>query len=131
MPTRNVHLTEHFDGFVKTGIASGRFSSASEGLRLLEQREREDRAKIEWLRAAAKEGFDDIALGHYVEMRSGKESDEVIDQLSEEACAEFVAGQKRCLKAGPVAVKSVSLLQRSAISAPIQNGPDRLSDRKP
>jgi Arc/MetJ-type ribon-helix-helix transcriptional regulator len=26
-----------------------------EGLRLLEQREREDQAKIEWLRAAAKE----------------------------------------------------------------------------
>jgi antitoxin ParD1/3/4 len=34
-----------------------------EGLRLLEQREREDQAKIEWLRTAAKEGFDDIERG--------------------------------------------------------------------
>jgi len=51
MPTRNVNLTEHFDRFIEAGIASGRFSSPSEvvrdGLLLLEQREREDQAKIE------------------------------------------------------------------------------------
>ena len=54
MPTRNVNLTEHFDRFIETGITSGRFSNASEvvreGLRLLEQHEQEDRAKVEWLR---------------------------------------------------------------------------------
>jgi putative addiction module CopG family antidote len=54
------HLTEHFDRFIETGITSGRFSNASEvvreGLRLLEQREQEDKPKIEWLRGA-KEGF--------------------------------------------------------------------------
>ena len=59
MPTRNVNLTEHFDRFVEAGITSGRFSNASEvvreGLRLLEQREQEDKAKLEWLRATAKE----------------------------------------------------------------------------
>lgn len=99
MPTRNVNLTEHFDRFIETGIASGRFSSASEvvreALRLLEQREREDRAKIDWLRAAAKEGFDDLARGGYVAMRSGKEIDAVIDRLGEEASAEFAARPKR------------------------------------
>jgi len=51
MPTRNVNLTEHFDRFIEAGVESGRFSNASEvvreGLRLLEQREKEDRAKIE------------------------------------------------------------------------------------
>jgi len=46
MPTRNVNLTDHLDGFIERGITSGRFSDASEmvreGLRLLEQREQED-----------------------------------------------------------------------------------------
>lgn len=41
MPTRNVHLTDHFDKFITAGIESGRFSNASEvvreGLRLLEE----------------------------------------------------------------------------------------------
>ena len=58
MPTRNVNLTDHFDRFIEDGIASGRFSNASEivreGLRLLEQREQEDQAKLKWLRAAVK-----------------------------------------------------------------------------
>ena len=58
MPTRNVNLTDHLDRLIETGISSGRFSNASEvvreGLRLLEQREHEDQAKLEWLRAAAK-----------------------------------------------------------------------------
>jgi len=31
MPTRNVNLTEHFDRFIESGIASGRFGNASEG----------------------------------------------------------------------------------------------------
>ena len=64
MPTRNVNLTDHFDKLIETGVASGRYSNASEmvreGLRLLEQREEEDRAKLEWLRSAVQEGVDDI-----------------------------------------------------------------------
>jgi antitoxin ParD1/3/4 len=99
MPTRNVNLTEHFDRFIEAGVTSGRFSNASEvvreGLRLLEQRHQEDQAKIEWLRAAAKEGFDDIDRGDYVTLRSGKEIDDFIDRLGEEASAEFRAEQNR------------------------------------
>ncbi len=60
MPTRNVHLTEHFDSLIAAGIESGQFSNASEvvreGLRLLEQRQQEDkghcqvnrREKLRW-----------------------------------------------------------------------------------
>jgi antitoxin ParD1/3/4 len=99
MPTRNVNLTEHFDRFIETGIASGRFSNASEvvreGLRLLEQREREDKAKIEWLRGAAKEGFDQLDRGEGIEFESMDDLDAYIDRTGEEVSAEIAAGHKR------------------------------------
>jgi len=99
MPTRNVSLTEHFDRFIETGITTGRFSNASEvvreGLRLLEQREQEDRAKIEWLRSAAKEGFDAIKRGDYTTLRSETEIDDFLGQIQEEVSAELDAERTR------------------------------------
>ncbi len=74
MPTRNVFLTQHFDSFIASGIEKGLYSNASEvvreGLRLLEQREAEDRAKVEWLRGATQEGIDAIERGEYVTLNS-------------------------------------------------------------
>jgi antitoxin ParD1/3/4 len=88
MPTRNVNLTDHFDRFIDAGVSSGRFSNASEvvreGLRLLEQREKEDQAKIEWLRTAAREGFEDIERGDYVTLTSGEEIDGLVDRIRRE-----------------------------------------------
>ena len=99
MPTRNVNLTEHFDRFIETGITSGRFSNASEvvreGLRLLEQREQEDKAKIEWLRGAAKEGFDAADRGDYVSLRSDREIDDFVDQVRREVSEKLVAEKVR------------------------------------
>ena len=99
MPTRNVNLTDHFDRFIETGVTSGRFSNASEvvreGLRLLEQREQEDKAKLKWLRAAAKEGTDDIERGDYTTIRSGREMKDFIEQLRKEASVEVVAEKAR------------------------------------
>ena len=67
MPTRNVNLTPHLDQFVESGITSGRFSNASEvvreALRLLEQREAEDKARVEWLRSASEEAFASLDRG--------------------------------------------------------------------
>src|ERR1017187_2992816 len=101
MPTRNVNLTESFDRFIEAGITSGRFSNASEvvreGLRLLEQREREDHAKIEWLRAAAKKGLDDIERGDYVTLRSDKESDDFIDSTWRRVVIQIRSGAESCL----------------------------------
>ena len=95
MPTRNVNLTEHLDRFIVTGITSGRFSNASEivreGLRLLEQREQEDKAKLEWLRAAAKEGFDALDRGDYVRLNSGKEIKNFLREIREEVAVEIAA----------------------------------------
>jgi antitoxin ParD1/3/4 len=91
MPTRNVNLTEHFDRFIENGITSGRFSNASEvvreGLRLLEQREQEDTARLQWLRAAVKEGIDDIERGDYVTLRSGREIDSFMRRFRKEVVA--------------------------------------------
>ncbi len=55
-------LGTHFEGFVRQLVESGRYASASEvirdSLRLLEEREKLERAKLEALRAAINEGLD-------------------------------------------------------------------------
>ena len=98
MPTRNVNLTEHFDRFIETGITSGRFSNASEvvreGLRLLEQREQEDKAKLESLRASAKDGFDAIDRGDGIEFESMDDLAAYVHQIGEEVSTEVAAGPK-------------------------------------
>jgi antitoxin ParD1/3/4 len=66
-----------------------------EGLRLLEQREKEDQARLEWLRAAAKEGFDALDRGDYVTLNSEEELDAFFDQIHAEVSAELAAGRKR------------------------------------
>lgn len=68
------------------------FSNASEvireGLRLLEQREQEDQARLEWLRAAAKEGFDASERGDHATLKSGKEIRDFLRQIRDELSAE-------------------------------------------
>lgn len=95
MPTRNVNLTDDLDRFIEDGIASGRFGNASEivreGLRLLEEREREDQAKLDSLRAAVKEGIDDIERGDYVTLRCDRDIIDFMSQLRKEAAAERAA----------------------------------------
>ena len=92
MPQRNVNLTEHFDRFIDASIESGRFSNASEivreGLRLLEQREREDQARIDWLRSAAKEGFEAIERGNYTALNSDEEITAFMKEIHKEVAAE-------------------------------------------
>ena len=99
MPTRNVNLTDHFDYFIEKGVASGRFSNASEvvreGLRLLEQREQEDKARLKWLRTATQEGIDDMERGEYTTLRSAREMKDFIKQLRKEASAEVAAERMR------------------------------------
>jgi antitoxin ParD1/3/4 len=99
MPIRDVNLTDHFDQFIEAGISDGRYTDASEvvreGLRLLEQREQEDKAKLQWLRAAVQEGLDDIERGDYITLRSGQEIDDFIREAREEASAGFAAEKAR------------------------------------
>jgi antitoxin ParD1/3/4 len=67
MPTRNVVLTEQQADLVETLVGSGRYQNASEvlrdGLRLLQRREAEEKAKLEALRGALDEAEAAIATG--------------------------------------------------------------------
>ena len=91
MSTRNVNLTEHYDNFIDTGIAAGRFSNASEavraGLHLLERQEAEDQARIEWLRGTAREAFAAFDRGDSVALSSADDVDALVNSAIEEGRA--------------------------------------------
>lgn len=67
MPTRNVVLTDRQEKLIDALVSSGRYQNASEvlrdGLRLIENREAEEAAKLEALRAAAQVGVDALDRG--------------------------------------------------------------------
>jgi antitoxin ParD1/3/4 len=69
MPTQNVNLSAEQAAFIRESIGNGRYGNASEvvraGLRLLEQSERLDRAKLVALKRLAKEGVAAIERGEY------------------------------------------------------------------
>ena len=74
MPTRNVVLTDHQAMMIEELVTSGRYQNASEvlreGLRMLEQREKEDALKLKALQAAVQLGLDDIEAGRFKEFDS-------------------------------------------------------------
>jgi len=69
MPTRNVVLTDHQARLVAKLVSSGRYQNASEvlreGLRLVEDREARDSARLQELREAARVGMADIDAGRF------------------------------------------------------------------
>ena len=60
--TLNVSLTPHLEEFIQQTVSSGRFQSASEvvrtALRLLEEREQDRLARLQWLRGEIQKGLD-------------------------------------------------------------------------
>ncbi len=69
MPTRNVVLTEHHEKILADLVRSGRYQNASEvlreGLRLVEDRDARERAKLQALQEAARIGFADLDERRY------------------------------------------------------------------
>lgn len=92
MPTRNINLTSHLDAFIETGLTSGKFSNASEvvreGLRLLQQREAEDAARVEWLRSAAHDAFAAIERGEGWTFNSADDLAVFVEKIGEELATE-------------------------------------------
>lgn len=99
MPTRDINLTDHLDSFVEGVVSSGRYGNASEvvceALRLLERREHEDRAKLEWLRGAVKEASDSLERGEGIEFESMDDLCAHIDQMREDVSAELDVERQR------------------------------------
>ncbi|MCD6675252.1 MAG: type II toxin-antitoxin system ParD family antitoxin [Burkholderiaceae bacterium] len=97
MPTRNVVLTEHQHEFVEELVETGRYQNASEvlreGLRLVEQRERREAARIAALRDAADSGWDDIDAGRYVDV-GDEQLEDFIAQLGQQAAERVTAGNR-------------------------------------
>ena len=88
MPTRNVVLSEHQHELVETLVQSGRYQNASEvlreGLRLVEERERIEQAKLKALRDAARRGWADVSAGQYTDVADSRLED-FVGQLGKRA----------------------------------------------
>ena len=69
MPTRNVVLTDRQAQLVERLVREGRYQNASEvmreGLRLVEDKEEDAKARLRALREAARIGIADIESGQY------------------------------------------------------------------
>ena len=74
MPTRNVVLTDRQAELVERLVSSGRYQNASEvlreGLRLIELRDAEEKARLEALRGAISVGIADVEAGRFVSFSS-------------------------------------------------------------
>jgi antitoxin ParD1/3/4 len=96
MPTRNVVLTEHQADLVERLVASGRYQNASEvlreGLRLVESREAEDKARLKALRDAARVGIADIEAGRFRSFSSPEAIRERLAALADNAITEGIPG---------------------------------------
>ena len=88
MPTRNVVLSEQQHELVEALVQSGRYQSASEvlreGLRLIEERERIEEAKLKALKQAARQGWADVSAGRYADVADDRLED-FVGQLGRRA----------------------------------------------
>jgi antitoxin ParD1/3/4 len=88
MPTRNVVLSEHQQQLVESLVRSGRYQNASEvlreGLRLIEERDRLEQAKLKALKQAARQGWVDVSAGRYADVADDQFED-FVGQLGRRA----------------------------------------------
>jgi antitoxin ParD1/3/4 len=89
-------LTDHQESIIEDLVRSGRYHDVSdvvrEALRLLERREAEDAARLEWLRRAAKAGIEAIDRGEYTEF---SDFDQLERYLADKTDAVIAAPTKR------------------------------------
>ena len=80
-------LTEHQEEIIERLVRSGRYQDASEivreGLRLLEQREEENVARLEALRQAAQRGAEAFERGEYRQFDSLDDLERYLTERSE------------------------------------------------
>ena len=97
MAVERVELPEDAVEFVRQCVAAGGYDDATAvvvaGLRLLEQRDSEERQKLERMRAEVQKGMDDLENGRYIEISSDEDLDALFDQVDREA--QMIAGGKK------------------------------------
>jgi antitoxin ParD1/3/4 len=85
MPTRHVELTDHQEALVGSLVESGRYQDVGEvlreGLRLVEQREAEDAARLDALRQAVDSGIRDIDEGRFDLLSTRSQIAAYIDEI--------------------------------------------------
>jgi antitoxin ParD1/3/4 len=86
MGTRNVVLTEHHEELIDDLVKKGKYQNASEvlrdGLRLVENRELEAKARLKALRDAAQAGIADVDAGRVRDFTSTSELRQHLDSLA-------------------------------------------------
>ncbi|MBF0304065.1 MAG: type II toxin-antitoxin system ParD family antitoxin [Alphaproteobacteria bacterium] len=91
MPTRNVVLTNQQAALIERLVSSGRYQNASEvlrdGLRLVQNRESEDEARLAALRDAARIGIADIEAGRFLTFETPADLARHLNVLTDEALA--------------------------------------------
>lgn len=91
MTSRNISLTDHHDTLIDTKVQSGEYANASEvvreGLRLIEERDRELAARVEGIRTRVAIGLEQAERGEFVEGTV----DEIRERVRERAKARLVA----------------------------------------
>jgi antitoxin ParD1/3/4 len=89
MRTRNVVITDYQAELVERLVASGRYQNASEvlreGLRLVENREAEEKARLKALRDAARIGIADIETGLFRSFASATSLERHLASLADAA----------------------------------------------
>ena len=100
MPT-SVALSPHLEAFVREQVEAGQYNNVSEvvrdGLRLLQQRQLEDAAKVEALRRAVALGIDAIQQGDFVVL----EPDGIEALVADIGATALVRSSTRRRAAGP------------------------------
>ena len=83
MPTRNISLTPEQDAFIEEAVKSGEYQNASEAVRALQQRRREDALKlVETLRRQIDPGMAALERGEFIEVADA-ELDTYLDTLAD------------------------------------------------
>jgi len=86
MPARKVVVTDRQAEMIDRLVQSGRYRNASEvlreGLRLLQQRDAEDEARLIALREAARVGIEDIEAGRYTTLETPDEIRQHVARLT-------------------------------------------------
>lgn len=91
MPTRNVVLTDRQAELVERLVREGRYQNASEvmreGLRMVEDKEENAKARLKALREAARIGIADIESGRYRAFDSAADLDQHLEAVRDRALA--------------------------------------------